>query len=274
MKYIKFLVMFIMTGILLSGCGSVDANTTSISVNGSSSVSELFESRSGVAGFIDVYEEEHADIAIKLSASGSSDGIKAAKEGLADIGMSSRKLKAEEKPGLERVVIALDAIAVVVNPENPINNLTVEQLSDIYTGKITNWSEVGGEDMPIALIARESGSGTRGAFEELLSIKDKMSETANEFNGTGGIKAEVTQNKNAIGYISLGAVDDNLKAVEIDGVYPSTETVKDGSYALQRPFILVYRDDVISDEARDFIDWILSDEGQQIVENKKFITIN
>lgn len=275
MKLGKTLIALSILAAILAGCSTqAENNNTSISVNGSTSVAELFETTNGHEGLIDAYKVVEPNVTIKMSPTGSSDGIKAAQSGTTEIGMSSRELKAEEKTGLTSVMIAVDAIAIVVNPENSVDNLTSQQLTDIYTGKITNWSEVGGKDAPISVVARESGSGTRGAFEELLEIKDKMVTSANEFNGTGAVRTEVSQNPNAIGYLSLGAVDDHLKAVNLNSVEPTVENVKNESYTLQRPFLLVYKEDVVTDADKAFIDWVLSSEGQQIVTSKKYIAVN
>lgn len=223
MKRIGVLI-FIMV-ILLSGCSNTK-NDNVITINGSTSVNEVMESKKEKMGLVEAYQQVNPDVKVKVSPTGSSDGIKAASIKTADIGMTSRNLNPEEKVGLTETVIALDGIALIVHPDNPVTDLTTQQLSDIYLGKITNWSEVGGEDLEISVVARESGSGTRGAFEELLGIKDKMVDNATQFNGTGAIKAEVAQNKHAIGYISEGAIDDTIKPLKVNGIEPTVEIFK------------------------------------------------
>ncbi|MGL5382717.1 MAG: phosphate ABC transporter substrate-binding protein [Culicoidibacterales bacterium] len=270
MKKIMGILAMAVLSVSLVACGgsTTDSSTpTTVTISGSSSVNALMEELEPA------FEAANDMIDLKVSASGSSDGIKAAKEGTSEFGMSSRDLKAEEKSGVNETVIALDGIAVITNSANPVADLSLEQIAQIYKGEITNWSEVGGEDLPIAVVARESASGTRGAFEELLGIEDEMTASATEFNGTGGVKSEVAQNPNAIGYISLGSVDDTIKAVSVDGVEASAEKVQAGEYLIARPFILVYKDAELTDAAKTFLEWTLSEEAQEIV-GEGFISVN
>lgn len=271
-KGIKLIVISICL-IMLSGCSNAK-NASVITINGSTSVNEIMESKKDKMGIVEAYQAAMPDIRLRVSPTGSSDGIKAAIEGTADIGMTSRKLNPEEKVGLTETVVAIDGIALVVHPSNPVQNLTRAQLRDIYTGKITNWSEVGGSDIEISVVARESGSGTRGAFEELLGIKDKMVDSATQFNGTGAIKAEVSQNVHAIGYISEGAIDSSVKPLDIEGYAPTVENIRAGSYLIKRKFIFIYNEDTLSKQAQEFIDWVLSKDGQSVVEKKGFIAVN
>lgn len=258
--------------VMLSGCsGAKDASV--VTINGSTSVNEIMESKKDKIGIVEAYQAVRPDIRLRVSPTGSSDGIKAAIEGSADIGMTSRKLNPEEKVGLTETVVAIDGIALVVHPDNPVQNLTREQLRDIYLGKITNWNQVGGDDVQISVVARESGSGTRGAFEELLGIKDKMVDSATQFNGTGAIKAEVSQNKHAIGYISEGAIDSSVKPLDIEGYAPTVENIRAGSYLIKRKFIFIYNEETLTQQAREFIEWVISSEGQAVVEKKGFISV-
>ncbi|MGL5914735.1 MAG: phosphate ABC transporter substrate-binding protein, partial [Culicoidibacterales bacterium] len=249
------------------GGSSETTESAAVTISGSSSVNALMEELEPV------FESSNEMIDLKVSASGSSDGIKAAKEGTSEFGMSSRDLKPEEKSGVNETVIALDGIAVVTNSENPVTDLSIDQIAKIYTGEITNWSEVGGADLPISVVARESASGTRGAFEELLGIEDEMTTSATEFNGTGGVKSEIAQNPNAIGYISLGSVDDTINALSVDGVEASSEKVQSGEYLIARPFILAYQEAELTDAAKTFLEWTLTEEAQEIIA-EKFISVN
>lgn len=259
MKKVIGIVTMLVLAMSLSACGSSSDGKERVSISGSSSVNVLMEELEPV------FEAKYETIDLKISASGSSDGIKAAKEGTVNFGMSSRSLTPEEKSGVDETIIAMDGIGVIVNSQNPVSDLTIEQIAKIYTGEITNWSEVGGANLPIAVVARESASGTRGAFEEILGIKDQMTTDAKEFNGTGGVKSEVSQNPNAIGYISLGSIDETIKGLKIEGVDATEENIKNDSYAIARPFILIFKEDSLTEASQTFLDWVLSAEGQEVV---------
>lgn len=259
MKKVIGIATMVVLAISLSACGSSSSGKERVMISGSSSVNVLMEELEPV------FEAKYETIDLKISASGSSDGIKAAKEGTVDFGMSSRSLTPEEKSGVDETIIAMDGISVIVNPSNPVNDLTIEQIAQIYKGEITNWSEVGGADLPIAVVSRESASGTRGAFEEILGIKDQMTTDAKEFNGTGGVKSEVSQNPNAIGYISIGAIDETVQPMKVDGIEASEENIKNESYAIARPFILIYEENSLTDASQTFLDWVMSAEGQEVV---------
>jgi phosphate transport system substrate-binding protein len=212
------------------------------------------------------YQRLHPGVRVNINGTGSSDGIKAAAEGTSELGISSRDLSPMEKgAGLDEWLIAIDAIAIVTHPSSPIENLSLEQLRDIYSGAINDWSLVdSSKNGRIAVVSREPGSGTRGAFEELINLRDGLVRGAVEFDGTGAIKAEVSRNPHAIGYISLSAVDHLVKAVSIDYVSITPDNVRDGSYPVARDFLLLSRE-IVHPETQQFIDWILGPEGGVIV---------
>jgi len=237
-----------------------------ISVGGSTSVTPLMEL------FQADYEKANSHIKITISGTGSGDGIKGAGEGTYEIGMSSRELTpAEIGTGLEPTVVAIDGIAVIVNNSCPISGLTMAQIKDIYTGKITRWEQLGssanGKTGGIAVVSREPGSGTRGAFQELLAFPDgELIRSAIIFDGTGAIKSAIAGNVDAIGYISLGSVDSSIKALSVDGVAAANDNVKNGTYKIARPFILITKRGVpLHPATKAFLEWTLSDAGQTIV---------
>ncbi len=234
--------------------------TGSVSTDGSTSM----ESVIGALG--EAFTEANVKVTFTYNPTGSSAGIQAVQEGRCDIGLSSRALKDEEKAsGLTETVLAYDGIAMIVNPANTVEDLTVEQIAAIYTGEITNWSEVGGEDAEIVLIGREAGSGTRSGFEEITGTEDAC-KYRQELTSTGDVITAVAQNPGAIGYASLASVKDTVKALKVDGVTPSEETVKDGSYKIQRPFVLATKDGVeLSETAQAFFDYITSGEANEII---------
>ena len=222
----------------------------------------------------EAFEGKNSGVKVEVQQLGSSAGIKNAIEGVSEIGMSSRDLKDEEKSsGLKETIIATDGIAVITNKANKVTDLTLDQVKDIYTGKITNWKEVGGEDAPIVVVSREDGSGTRDGFQEKVGFEsEELIKDAQISDGSGNIKSTVEGNVNAIGYISFGYVDEAVNAVKVDGVEINHETVANNEYVIARPFILVNKDG-ISDNAQALIDFILSDEGQSILEEKGFIRV-
>ncbi|WP_277206379.1 phosphate ABC transporter substrate-binding protein [Vibrio misgurnus] len=246
-----------------------------ISAVGSSSVTPLMEV------FSETYAKNNPEVFIEVQGPGSSAGIKAAKNGSAHFGMSSRNLKDSEKePALIEEAIALDGIAVVVHPSNAVKGLTSEQVSQIYKGEVTNWKQVGGEDKPIVAITRDTASGTRGAFEDIMALKKKVadkevsaiSQRAQVANGNGALKTMVASNPYSIGYISLGTVDSSVHALAVNGVEASVDNVKNGTYQVSRPFLVLYMQGKPSAAAQKFLDWMLSDEAQQIVAAKGYIT--
>lgn len=261
-------------GSLAVGCGSSDGSvsqdSSKVTISGSTSVGPVVE----ILG--EDFEAKNEGISIEVQQIGSSAGIKNAIEGTSQIGMASRDLKDEEKAsGLKETQIAIDGIAVITNKNNEVKDLTLEQVKDIYTGKITNWKEVGGKDAPIVVVSREDGSGTRDGFQENVGFEsEELTKDAQISDGSGNIKSTVEGNENAIGYISFGYVDDNVNALTIDGVELTTENIKNNTYAIARPFLFVSKEDNISEEGTKFIEYILSDEGQKIVEEKGFISVN
>ncbi|MCL2244877.1 MAG: phosphate ABC transporter substrate-binding protein [Treponema sp.] len=263
------LIAVFMGFVFLSGAfagGSRENNASqgpapyTIEVGGSTSVTPLMEL------FAQEYQKAHSNIKVNINGTGSGDGINNAGK-MYQIGMSSRELTpAEQGLGLKEVIIAIDGIAVIMNSSSPISNLTIEQIRDIYTGAITDWSQVSGgtKSGRIAVISREEGSGTRGAFEELVGFQGKLLAGANEFTSTGAIKASIAQNTEAIGYISLGSVDNTVKAISVNGTVPSNDNVKNGSYKIARPFIVLTGNNVHA-ESTAFVNWMLSAAGQGIV---------
>ncbi|USD67812.1 phosphate ABC transporter substrate-binding protein [Vibrio sp. SCSIO 43136] len=248
-----------------------------ISAVGSSSVTPLMEV------FSETYMKQNSNVFIEVQGPGSSAGVRAAKTGTADLGMSSRNLKDSEKePALIEEVVARDGIAVVVNPANKLEGLTAAQVTAIYKGEITNWKDVGGADKPIVAITRDTASGTRGAFEDIMSLKKKISgkkvsaisQRAQVANGNGALKTMVASNPYAIGYISLGTVDASVNALAVDGVPATVANVKDGSYKVARPFLVLYKKGTPSAETQKFLDWMLTDAAQELVSNKGYIPVN
>lgn len=220
---------------------------------------------------------KHNKVKINIAGGGSGAGIKAAQDGTADIGASSRELKEEEKT-VREFVIALDGIAVIVHKDNKIGDLKKEDVKKIFLGQVTDWSQVGGDPGPIRVFTREEGSGTRGAFEELVLGKDaagkelKVYEKANVQNSTGAIRTAVAQDKNAIGYVSFGSLNAAVKAVKVDGVEVGTESIKNKSYKISRPFIYLTQKEP-EGAVKAFIDWVLSPEGQAVVQENGFIPV-
>ncbi len=231
-----------------------------VNTDGSTSMADV------MAVLQETFREVQPDVTVNYSGTGSGAGIEAVLAGTVDIGLSSRALKDEEKSeGAVENIVALDGVAIVVNPENGVEDLTVEQIAQIFTGEIANWSELGGEDLPIAVLGREDGSGTRGAFEEIVGVEGACVYT-NEYGSTGDVIANVASNPNAIGYASLSAVDDTVKAVKVGGVAPSEATVKDGTYQIQRPFVMVTKEGTeLSPAAQAFLDYAMSDEVAEYI---------
>lgn len=244
----------------LAACGGNDGLSGKVATDGSTSMQKV------IMSLKETFEGENAGVEVTYNPTGSGSGITAVAEGRCDIGLSSRALKdAEKEQGLVGTVLAYDGIAVIVNPENTVEDLTVEQIAAIYTGEITNWSQVGGIDAEIVLIGREAGSGTRGGFEEIVGVED-VCLYRQELTSTGDVITAVSQNPGAIGYASLASVKDTVKAIKVGGVAPSEETVKDETYAIQRPFVLVTKEGVeLSETAKAFFDFITSDAAREVI---------
>ena len=241
----------------------------SISMVGSTSMEKLANALS------EAFMEQYPDVTVTAEFVGSGAGIEAVTNGSADIGNSSRSLKEEEKAaGVVENIVAIDGIAVCVDPANEVADLTKEQLTNIYNGTVTNWKEVGGADEPIIVIGREAGSGTRGAFEELVDLKDAC-KYANELDSTGAVIAKVASTPGAIGYASLDALDDSVKALSLEGVEATAENIKAGNYFLSRPFVMATKGEISeqNDLVQAWFDFVLGDEGQQVASEVGLITV-
>ncbi|MDY4487225.1 MAG: phosphate ABC transporter substrate-binding protein [Candidatus Limivicinus sp.] len=241
----------------------------SVSTDGSTSMEKV------IGSLGEAFTEANPDVTFTYNPTGSGSGITAVTEGRCDIGLSSRNLKDEEAAnGLKATVLALDGIAVIVNPENPISELSLEQIAKVYTGEITNWSELGGNDAEIVVIGREAGSGTRDGFESITKTADACV-YRQELTSTGDVITTVAQNPDAIGYASLASIGDTVKALVVEGVAPSEETVKDGSYLVQRPFVLVTREgEELSEAAQAFFDYITSADAASIIADAGAVAVN
>ena len=255
-KIFSLILVVILTACAFAGCGG---EKETVSTDGSTSMNKVI----GALG--EAFEADNG-ITVTYNATGSGAGIQAVQEGRCDIGLASRNLKDEEKSkGLEGTVLAYDGIAVIVNPNNPVSDLDIETIAKIYTGEIKNWKEIGGNDAEIVLIGREAGSGTRDGFEDITDTKDKC-KYRQELTSTGDVITTVSSNPGAIGYASLASVKDTVKALTVDGVAPSESTIKDGSYVVQRPFVLVTKKDTaLSDSAQKFFDYITSEAANEII---------
>ena len=265
--------LLLITSIIFVGCGRKNEEDTTISdkvtVSGSTSVGPLMEKEA------EKFKEENEGINVEINQLGSSAGIKDAITGTVQIGMSSRDLKEQEKAeGLIEVEIAYDGIAIITNKSNKIKSLTMTQVKDIYTGKITNWKDVGGKDGAIVVVSREDGSGTRDAFQEIVGYtSEELVKDAQIGDGSGNIKTTVSGNEHAIGFISFEYIDDSINAVKIDDIEPTASNVKNDSYKVSRPFLLVYKEDNLKENGNKLINFILSEEGQKIVEENGLIRI-
>ena len=264
-KIITVLCAVVMALSLFAGCGQKanDNGTTTggtVSTDGSTSMEKVI----GALG--ESFMEANSGTTFTYNPTGSGSGIQAVSEGRCDIGLSSRALKDDEKAsGLKETTLALDGIAIIVNPQNPVKDLSLEQIAKIYTGEITNWKDVGGEDAEIVLIGREAGSGTRDGFESITETKDAC-QYRQELTSTGDVITTVSQNPNAIGYASLAAIKDSVKALTVNGVAPTEATVKDGTYLVQRPFVLVTKEGAaLSETAQKFFDFATSADAASII---------
>ena len=268
MKKVICLVLAAVLALSLAACGSKDSDnkggdtalTGKVSTNGSTSMDKV------IGALKEQFMLDNTGVTVTYDPTGSGSGIEAASNGSADIGLSSRALKDEEKAnGLEGTVVALDGIAIIVNANSTVTDLSVEQIAKIFTGEITDWSEVGGAAGTISCIGRESGSGTRDGFESITKTKDAC-QYRQELTSTGDVITTVSQNPNAIGYASLAAIKDSVKALTVNGVAPTEATVKDGTYLVQRPFVLVTKEGTaLSDTAQKFFDFAISADAASII---------
>ena len=232
-----------------------------VTLAGSTSMQKLCEA------MIESFEEAYPDITVTAEYTGSGAGLEALAGGKTDIGNASRSLKdGEKQSGAVENIVAIDGIAVITHKDSVVSDLTAQQLTDIYTGKITNWKDLGGADEAIVVLGREAGSGTRGAFEELLKIEDQCA-YAQELDSTGGVLAKVAATPGSIGYVSLDVVDDTVKALSLDGVAPTEENIVAGSYKLSRPFVMATLGTIEeqNDLVKTWFNYVHSDEGQAVI---------
>ena len=274
-KFLTLALTAVMALSLLTACGSKNDNSADTNTDGSSTETTLSgtvstDGSTSMEKVINSLGESfmamNRDVKFTYNPTGSGSGIQAVSEGRCDIGLSSRALKDDEKAsGLVETVAALDGIAIVVNPENPVSDLDIDTIAKIYTGEITNWKDVGGNDAEIVLIGREAGSGTRDGFESITDTKDAC-QYRQELTSTGDVINTVSQNPDAIGYASLSAVGESVKALTVGGVEATEATVKDGSYVVQRPFVLVTKEGTkLSPAAQAFFDYALSADAASII---------
>lgn len=264
----KIISIFAAALIMCSTFAGCSSEKEAVATDGSTSMEKVI----GVLG--ETFEAD-TGITVTYNPTGSGSGIKAVAAGTCDIGLSSRDLKEEEKAqGLEATVLAYDGIAIIVNPENSVSDLDVETIAQIYTGEITNWSEIGGNDSEIVLIGREAGSGTRDGFESITGTEDNC-KYRQELTSTGDVITTVAGNPSAIGYASVASVKDSVKMVTVGGVAPSEETIKDGSYVVQRPFVLVTKADTeLSKSAQEFFDYITSENAREAISSAGVVAAN
>ncbi len=257
-KFLSVIMAALMALSLFTACAA-GAAQESVSTDGSTSMAKVI----GALG--EAYEKE-TGVKVTYNPTGSGSGITAVQEGRCDIGLSSRSLKEEEKAsGLTETVLAYDGIAIIVHPDNPVVDLTLSQIADIYTGKITNWYELGGADAEIVLIGREANSGTRDGFETITGTAESC-QYRQELSSNGDVIATVAGNPNAIGYASLATIKNTVKALSVNAVLPTEETLKDGSYAVQRPFVLVTKaDTALSETAQKFFDYVTSGKANDMI---------
>ena len=263
-----------MLAAVATGCGSSTSSAAASSesaaassaagLNGTVSTGGSTSMEKVMSALQEAYAEKEPDVTVTYDPTGSGAGITGATDKTLDIGLSSRKLK-DGETGVTATTIALDGIAIIVNNTNPVQDLTIDQIAKIATGEVTNWKDVGGEDAPIVLIGREAGSGTRDGFESIVGVTDKC-QYAQELTSTGAVITGVAANNGAIGYASLSALKDTVKAVTVEGVACTEETVLDGTYKIQRPFNFVTNDSVTpSDAVQSFIDFATSTEAADLI---------
>ena len=286
-KIMAFALTAVMALALLAGCGNQTNNDNAnnggdsadnggaaavsgtVSTDGSTSMEKV------IGALSESYMAANRDVTVNYNPTGSGAGITAVQEGTCDIGLSSRALKDEEKAaGLQETVLAYDGIAIIVHTDNPVSDLTLEQIAQLYIGELTNWKDVGGNDAQVVLIGREAASGTRDGFESITGTKDKC-QYRQELTSTGDVITTVSQNPDAIGYASLASIKDSVKALNVDGVTPSEASVKDGSYKVQRPFVLVtVEGKALSSAAQSFFDYATSADAADIIAKAGAVAAN
>lgn len=269
-KWIALAAATVLAVTALAGCAQNPRKMSgTVSTDGSTSMEKV------ITALGEAFENQNSGVTFTYNPNGSGTGIQAVLDDVCDIGLSSRDLKDEETAnGLKATVLALDGIAVVVHPDNPVSDLDVDTIAKLYTGEIGNWKDVGGNDAPVVLIGREAGSGTREGFESITKTSEKC-QYRQELTSTGDVITAVSQNPDAIGYASLSSVKDSVKALSVGGVAPSEETVKDGSYQIQRPFVLVTKEDVqLSDAAQAFFDFATSPDASELIANAGAVPVN
>lgn len=259
-------VIVVIVAVLLVFGGGGSSSSATIDIVGSTSVQPVAEK------LVEKYQESHPNVKINVQGGGSGVGIKSVSDGTADIGTSSKELKDDEKKGLTEYTLGQDGIVIAVNKNNPVKDLTKDQLKDIFSGKITNWKEVGGPDAKINLITREEGSGTLDAFISLVMGKEtKIKSDAIVQSSTGAVVEAVKQDPNAIGFVSYAAMSDEIKALSVGGIAPSESTIADGTYELQRPFLFLVKG-TPTGSLKEFIDWVMnSKEAAKILQEEKII---
>ncbi|NLB82372.1 MAG: phosphate ABC transporter substrate-binding protein [Clostridiaceae bacterium] len=269
-KIISILAVVCLLAAALIGCGTEEkksgnatSNTQSVSGTVATDGSTSMEK---VIGYLsESYMEENKNTKVTYNPTGSGSGIQAVSEGRCDIGLSSRDLKDEEKANLEDTIVAIDGIAIIVNPKNTVKDLTIAQIASLYKGEVTNWKEVGGEDSPVVIIGREAASGTRDGFESITNTKDSC-KYSQELTSTGDVVQTVASNPNAIGYASLASVKETVKALDVEGVTPTTETIQNGTYKVQRNFVFVTKKGAkLSDPAQAFYDYATSSAVDNLI---------
>lgn len=257
-----------------SAAASSTASSTAAVLSGNVATGGSTSMKNVIAALTEGFAEVEPGVTVSYDPTGSGAGITGATDKTLDIGLSSRALKDEEKNDVDGTVIALDGIAIIVNKDSKVEDLTVDQLKQMFTGEITNWSEVGGDDGEIVLIGREAGSGTRDGFESIVDVKDSC-KYAQELTATGAVISAVEANPLAIGYASLSAVGDTVKMVTVGGVECSEETVKDGSYEVQRPFVFVTNKSVaLSEQAQAFFDFATSADAADLIRTAGAVPVN
>ncbi len=261
----KLIILIVIVILFLALSSASGLNHGRIDIAGSTSVQPLMEE------LVEEYSEEHPDIQINVQGGGSGMGIRSASQGIADIGMSSKNLKSEESKGLEVIELGKEGIVLGVHNSNNVSDLSTEQLKDIFSGKITNWKEVGGSDSEIHVITREDGSGTRDAFESMVMYGEDIKKDAIVQSSTESVKQAVCNDPGAIGYMSLAHMSSDVKAITVNGVEATTDNIANGEYELQRPFLIIINPDTANDELIEFINWIKSPEGEKIIVEEKIV---